>query len=353
MAARNTARGACLAGALFWAGTRAWAGHPIKYPAPEFPLDKAWINAKPFTLSQLRYRRVLVVAFLNTANANSLRALKVLSRWFDRYALEGLLVIGVHTPDYAFQKDPAVVKGTIKRLGVEFPVVLDNDRQLWKAYANEGWPAFYLIDHKGRVIYDALGEGGYAAFEEEIRDAIEAAGYPLPSGPLAAEDPPAKECGAATPDRSLGTRGPKSISLDEAEVPESLLLVTSREGEVSHRGQWTKDLDALRLAQKNPDHSASLRILYRGAQALAVLGPGRGETRFFVRQNNLWLHSGNAGRDVRLDEDGRSFVAADSPRLYHLTQNPNDAMQELTLIPTKPDATIHAFSFSEQCLQLR
>ncbi|MDE2238052.1 MAG: thioredoxin, partial [Elusimicrobia bacterium] len=135
--------------------------NPLQPPAPEFPDGDAWINAKPLTIARLKKHRVTLLAFLDTANLNSLRALKVLNLWQQTYATSGVMIIGALTPIYSFQRDPIVLRADAKRLGIDFPLIIDNDRRLWKAYANEGWPAFYLIDRKGRIVYSLLGEQRY------------------------------------------------------------------------------------------------------------------------------------------------------------------------------------------------
>ncbi|MDD5656508.1 MAG: redoxin domain-containing protein [Elusimicrobia bacterium] len=344
---RRPAAAAALAALL---GAPARAARPLTPQAPEFPPQTTWINAKPLTLARLRGRRVVLAAFLNSANINSIRALRALSAWHERYQFEGLLVLGVHTPEYDWQKDPLSVRAAVKRLGVRFPVMLDNDRTCWKGFNNEGWPAFYLIDRKGRVIFDRLGEGGYAEFESEIRTALADLGYRPPAAE-AVKDPPAAECGEMTATVGLGLRRDRTINLEQA--PPSRLLLSVRDGETATAGAWDGEPYSLRLARDNPDSSAFLRLIYRGAQAFAVLAPPPGKAAFYVRQDDMWLHPGNGGGDVRFDDDGRSFVSADGPRLYQLVRNSSDAMHELVLIPKRKGSAVYEFSFADRCLKNR
>ena len=330
--------------------TPAFAARPITPPAPEFPASGAWINAKPLTLKDLRNRRVVLVAFINTTNINSLRSLAILKEWHERYALEGLSIIGVHTPDFDFQKDPLFVKAALKRFGVPFPVVVDSSRSIWRNYSNEGWPAFYLVDHKGRLVFDHLGEGGYREFEGEIRLALEDAGYEPPEVAALAADPKSRDCGDMTAEVSVGLRRGKVRDLSKSPRERISYILAVRDGEATTTGSWNAEPDALRLKGDNADHSSAMQLIYRGSQGFAVLAPQKGSAVFYVRQDDLWLHSGNAGSDIRFDDDGRSFIEADGARLYHLTQNPNDSMHELSLIPLKPGAAVYGFSFSDRCL---
>lgn len=324
---------------------------PLTPPAPEFPSEAAWINAKPLSLERLRRRRAVVVAFLNTSNLNSIRALPVLKAWDEVYALDGVMIIGVFTPDYAFQEDAAAARASLKRFGVKFPVVFDRERKIWGAYRNEGWPAFYLLDHKGLIVFDQLGEGHYEAFEKELRAAAaRVPGYGTPPAGPSAKDPPSRDCGEASRAVDLGSRSGKEVKASRPELSDISFLVASRDGEISSAGKWISEPDALRLARKNPDQSAFLNAIYRGAQAFAVLAPGQGPATFLVRQDGLWLHPGNAGKDVELDDDGRSFVTVSAPRLYGLVGNRDDSVHALTMVPLQAGAAVHGLSFSDRCL---
>lgn len=332
----------------------AFAARPITPPAPEFPENAAWINSKPFSLKQLRKRRVILAVFLDTDNLNSLRALEALKTWQSRYEQNGLLVIAVHTPELPFQRDPSRVRDRFKKLGVDFPVVLDDKKTLWKAYGNEGWPAFYLVDAKGRIVLDRLGEGGYPEMEGEIQAELAKAGFePAPAQKKFA-DRRMDDCGEVTPEASVGLRRGSPINLDKNQArPNSYLLLAVRQGEIGYSGSWDAEPDALRLAQANDRQSAHIQVLYRGAQAFSLLGPPLGGSRYYVRQDNLWLHLGNAGEDVRFDDDGRSFIEAPEPRLYHLARNASDSMHALELIPMRQGAAVYGFSFTDRCLTLR
>lgn len=347
----RAARLALLLAALCGAAS---AERPVTPPAPEFPPDAAWLNAKPLSLERLRGRKVVVVAFLNLASINSVRAMPALRGWYDKYWAHDLMVIGVFTPDLELQRDPRWAKAQMQRFRADFPVIIDKDRRVWKAYANEGWPALYLLDAKGRIVFDRLGEGGYKEFEEELRRELLAfqREKDLPP-PLSLADAPAQDCGSATGEVTLGVRkgASRPLSLDKDFTIRTVMIVGARQGEVAVRGRWDEEADGLRLEQKNADQGALLRVVYQGAQALGFLAPAAGTTtRFFVKQDDLWLHEGNAGADVRFDEDGRSFVPVDSPRLYDLARDPSVSAHELYLFPDKRGASVRGFSFADACV---
>ena len=146
------------------------ASNPLEPPAPEIPSADVWINAKGLSLARLKGRRVVVLGFVDFANLNSLRALKILAKWHETYAQSGVMVIAVHTPIYGWQRDPTILRAQVKKLGLDFPVVLDNDRRVMTEYANEGWPGFYVINPKGRIAFSLIGEQRYTELEGEIRN---------------------------------------------------------------------------------------------------------------------------------------------------------------------------------------
>jgi hypothetical protein len=330
------------------------AERPLNPPAPDFPPASAWLNATQLSLARLKGRKVVVVAFINPTSINSVRVLPALTAWFDRYALSQVMIIGVLTPDLNFHKEAVWAKGLLKRYGVEYPVILDSDRRVWKSYANDGWPALYLIDKRGRIVFDRLGEGGYQEFEQELRAALsELIGQDALPKPTEIADPATKDCGAVTAEIALGARpGVKpALSLDGDISLRRSMIVEARDAEIAHHGKWDTLPDGLRLASENKTQSAFVRVVYHAAQALAVLAPAEtGKTRFFVKQDDLWLHEGNKGRDIQFDDDGRSYVVVDSPRLYDLTRESVFTPHELLLIPERKSASIHGFSFSDNCV---
>ncbi len=341
-----------LALALGAAGPAA-AFRPLTPPAPEFPKGAAWLNARGLSLARMRKRKAVVVAFLDPADFHSLRLLPVLESWFHRYALSQLMVVAVLTPDLEIQKDPLWTRTQVERLGIDFPVVLDSDRALWDAYQTRGWPDLFLVDRRGRLVYDHLGEGSYAVFESQIREAlgelVDAEDLPPAVNP---KEPPSRDCGPVSADIAMGGRAksaPKDLDRDFA--LRRLLLTSARAGELATRGKWTLEPDGLSLAQDNARQGAYVRAVYLGAQAMAVLSPPPGgSSRFFVKLDDQWLYDGIQGRDVRFDDDGRSFVTVKSERLYDLVRWADKRPHELAVIPERRGSGVRGFSFADACL---
>ncbi|NNN06773.1 MAG: redoxin family protein [Elusimicrobia bacterium] len=329
------------------------AVRPLTPPAPGFPADSAWLNSSPLPLSLLRGRKAVVVAFLNPTGLDSIRELSVLKAWFDRYALSQLMVVGVVTPAADFQRDVLWLRAELKRQGVEFPVVVDGDRKLWAAYGAQGWPALFLIDRKGRIVYDQLGEGGYADFERELRAALgEFIGASSLPPAVDIPEPRSRDCGQASADAVLGASSARpALELPDGAPRLDSFIPDSRLGEIALRGRWKTTPDGLRLERKNDFRDSFVRVVYRASQVLAVLAPPSGQSaRMFVKRDDQWLHEGDAGRDVRFDEDGRSYVDVSSPRLYDLVRDDGAKMRELLVLPDRRGAAIDGFQFADACL---
>jgi thiol-disulfide isomerase/thioredoxin len=137
-------------------------------PAPEFKGISTWLNSAPLTMAGLK-GKVVLVDFWTYTCINCIRTLPYVTKWYDTYKDKGLVVVGVHTPEYAFERKTDNVKDAITRFKINYPVAQDNRYDTWSAYNNRYWPAVYLIDKQGRIVYTHFGEGDYAQTEAQIR----------------------------------------------------------------------------------------------------------------------------------------------------------------------------------------
>lgn len=155
-----------------WARTAAQASTasalPDFGPAPEFTGIERWLNSEPLTMTQLR-GRVVLLDFWTFACINCIRTLPHVNRWAQQYTPLGLTVVGVHTPEFPFERSTSKVEAAMLRYGVKHAVAQDNRYSTWKAYSNQYWPATYLVDVQGRIRYKHFGEGEYERTESVIR----------------------------------------------------------------------------------------------------------------------------------------------------------------------------------------
>jgi thiol-disulfide isomerase/thioredoxin len=135
--------------------------------APDFKTGDNWLNSQPLTLSDLK-GKVILVDFWTYSCINCIRTLPYVTKWYDTYKNKGLVVIGVHTPEFQFEKDANNVKNAISQFGIHYPVVQDNDYAIWNSYNNQYWPAEYIINQKGEIVEEHFGEGNYDKTEQII-----------------------------------------------------------------------------------------------------------------------------------------------------------------------------------------
>jgi thiol-disulfide isomerase/thioredoxin len=135
--------------------------------APSLPATQ-WLNSTPLALNDLR-EKVVLIDFWEYTCINCIRTFPWLRRWNKLYKPDGLVVIGVHTPEFAFARDPRNVVDAVSRFGFTFPIAIDSNYAIWNAFHNDAWPADYLIDRQGNIAYVHFGEGDYGTFEQEIR----------------------------------------------------------------------------------------------------------------------------------------------------------------------------------------
>ncbi|HWK44637.1 MAG TPA: thioredoxin family protein [Stellaceae bacterium] len=137
-------------------------------PAADFTGIEQWLNSEPLTMASLR-GKVVLVDFWTYTCVNCLNTLPYVTKWYERYKDAGLVVVGVHTPEFPFERQTSNVRTAIQRLGIAYPVAQDNRYATWQAYGNQYWPAAYLIDQNGRIVLKHFGEGAYAEMEAAIQ----------------------------------------------------------------------------------------------------------------------------------------------------------------------------------------
>ena len=178
-----------------------------KVRAPE--IGRVWLNSTPLSFRQLRGRAVLV-DFWDYTCVNCIRTLPYVQAWHERYHDKGLTVIGVHTPEFSFAQYESNVERGIHEFGLTYPIVIDSDREIWKAFANRYWPTKYLLDQDGYLRYGHFGEGGYGECEQVIQELLReinpAVNLPALMEPLREEDHVGAVCYRATGELYLGHR---------------------------------------------------------------------------------------------------------------------------------------------------
>lgn len=163
---KKIALGALISASLIQGAAQA---APATAPAaPEFTGIEKWLNSEPLTMESLR-GKVVLVDFWTYTCINCIRTLPYVTSWYQKYKDQGLVVVGVHTPEFPFERSTPNVEKALQRFGITYPVAQDNRYATWTAYRNQYWPAAYLIDKQGKVVYSHFGEGRYKETEAEIQ----------------------------------------------------------------------------------------------------------------------------------------------------------------------------------------
>ena len=315
-----------------------------------FPsLDGAslWLNSAPLTPSALR-GKVVVIDFWTYSCINCLRSLPYVKAWYEKYKDHGLVVIGVHAPEFAFEKNEANVRRAVKDLGITYPVALDNNYAIWQAFNNQYWPAHYFIDAMGRIRGHHFGEGDYAESEQTILQLLIEAGQmdlpalgsePLPGNGVEAA---ADQAHVQSPETYVGYAraahfaSPGGVAPDQAK---SYTLPTKLElNQWALEGTWTIAKDQAVLGSSAG--GVSFRFLARDVHL--VLGPvadGK-PVRFRVQLDGM-APGPNHGVDVSADGTG----SVTEERLYQLIRQ-SQQVEEHTVTITFLDGGVHAYSFT-------
>jgi cytochrome c biogenesis protein CcdA/thiol-disulfide isomerase/thioredoxin len=287
-------------------------------PAPDFAGIDGWLNGPALSMHGLR-GKVVLIDFWTYSCINCLRTLPHVEAWDRMYRKDGLVIVGVHTPEFAFEHVPSNVRSAVKRLGVRYPVALDNEYGTWTAYGNQYWPAKYLIDRNGHVRYAHFGEGSYHVTEENIRTLL----GEKPAAPVSGRLRDLTPSGPLTPESYLGyqriDRFTGSKLYPDKEATYAFPAALGKD-DFAYAGRWTVHAQRI-VAGKD----ARLKLRYYARKVYLVLG-GTGTVQVLVDGN----------------PHGVAHVRSD--RLYTLVDRSeiDDAVLELRF---SPGVSAYAFTF--------
>ena len=305
----------------------------------------AWLNSTPLDTRSLR-GRVVLVDFWTYSCINSLRQLPYLKSWSAKYKDAGLIVIGVHAPEFAFEKERQNVEGAVRALNVNFPVAIDSTHGIWKAFNNEYWPADYFIDARGRIRYHHFGEGDYEQSERVIQAllkengatglserTVDTLGQGLEAAPSAEVQSPETYVGYSRAERFVS---PERLARDSRKTYSSPVRLSLNQWSLA--GTWSVGTENAVL-QVSP---GSIVFRFHSRDLHMVLGPTRNgrPVRFRVKLEGDAPET-HHGIDSRPDGTGE----ISEPRLYQLirqTGRIEDRLFEIEFL----DPGVQVFSFT-------
>ena len=304
-----------------------------------------WLNSPPLTRESLK-GKVVVIDFWTYSCINCLRSIPYIGAWAQKYKDHGLVVIGVHTPEFAFERNIENVRTAIAKLKIAYPVAIDNDYKIWRAFDNEYWPAHYFIDAQGRMRFHHFGEGNYDESERAIQQLLTEAGNTnVPQGIVNVE--------------ASGAEAAASNGNDES--PETYIGYNRADNFVSPGGLVEDESHAYAAADLKPNQwSLSGDWLVNGESATLNSPDGKIAYRFHARDLHLVLGPSADGKPIQFrvtvdgrapeedhgadtDADGHGVV--DGQRLYQLIRQ-NGAIRDRTFEIEFLDPGVHAYAFT-------
>ncbi|MGE4313783.1 MAG: thioredoxin family protein [Pseudobdellovibrionaceae bacterium] len=281
------------------------------YAAPDFQGIEEWINSDPLTLQKLK-GKVVLVDFWTFSCINCLRTLPYLTKWYDTYKDDGFVIVGVHAPEFGFEKKRENLEKSLDKNGITYPIAQDNNFATWKAYKNKYWPAHYLIDKNGKVVYAHFGEGKYDITENNIRYLLDLKGdvqQPENATPYSSNQ---------TPETYLGTKR----AAREVQTGENIPL--------NHwflKGDWERKPEY--IESKNENGTYSIKIHFSAKKVFLVMESADGKPKIVT---------------IR-EKDKKSMIEVDASRLYTVFEADKMTDGEIAIAPHEKGVRLYAFTF--------
>lgn len=306
--------------------------NPPNVKAPEIIPGGSWFNSEPLTLEKLR-GKVVVIDFWTYSCINCQRTFPYLRRWHETYSDKGLVIIGVHSPEFEFEKNEKNVAQAIKDFNLTYPIVQDNDFSTWRAYRNRYWPAKYFIDKEGYIRYSHFGEGAYDESEKIIQELLLEAGAKDVSSEI---DNPTYQINAKTPELYLGYGRIDHFASPEELQKNALGIYTSPENlghnELAYEGAWI-----VMKEYANPQKGAKLYLNFDAQEVFLVMRTkgSPANVRVYVDEKAQYFGEDNSEGIVTVTKD----------TLYKLIRLPSPGTHNLRLEFEDDTIELYAFTF--------
>ena len=337
---------------------------PGRIPAPPIEWLSGWINSEALAPDDYA-GKVVLLDFWTYTCVNCIRTLPYLKEWHEKYAEEGLLILGVHTPEFDFEREHENVAAAVSELGIEYPVAQDNIQALWTIYRVQAWPTKYIIDGEGSVRFYHRGEGRYAETETVIRYLLEEMGRDVSDIEPNSSPDPVRLAGTRATDfenlltREMYTGTRRNIQFGGAYALNEEYYGTDAGAAAEYtdprerknhffflHGGWRSEKESLDFEGASGEFKEYIGFRFYANEVNAVMGyPDGGPYRFRVEMDGAAVPRESAGADLRYDDDGNSFVEVDRARMYRLVRQTEVSSRELRLMPEDDRFSVYAFTF--------
>jgi len=318
--------------------------------AKEITTPDGFINTdgRPITINEFIGKKVILIDFWTYSCINCQRTLPYLNDWYDRYRDEGLEIIGIHTPEFDFEKDYDNVAAAVEKFGIKFPVVLDNDFSTWRAYDNHYWPHKYLIDIDGYIVYDHIGEGSYDETEKAIQTALAerlqvlGKSGQIPTDLTTVNSQPS--AGTRSPETYFGSQRNQTLANGEPGLTgtQSDLLLPDilNPDQLYLGGSWQFDPEYA----TNQAAGDQIGYYFTARDVFLVASAGTPIT-VDVSIDDQPVPEDLAGADIVRLSDGRTIVTIQAAGLYRLIQGDQPTSHKITLTIEQPGLRAFTFTF--------
>jgi thiol-disulfide isomerase/thioredoxin len=314
---------------------------PVGPPPPGLADAKGWLNSAPLASTDLQ-GKVVVYDFWTYSCVNCVRSLPYLRSWYDRYRQDGLVVVGIHSPEFDFEKNHTNVANAVKSLKVDYPVALDDDMAIWNQFGTQYWPETWVADRQGRLRYQHIGEGDTTTTEDVLRRLL---GVPTsaPRARLVAGENlghPPTQTDAVTPETYLGLdHGMIGVQPGLVTYPEPQGLTTNDARVV---GPWVGSGQQVQAAAPG----AAIVLAYRAREVNLVMASAAGQpVDVTVELDGKPLPAGDRTAQTMVDGQGQTFVQVSGSGLYRLVLGPSIEQHTLRLTARAPGVQAFAFTF--------
>ncbi len=313
--------------------------------APELVGIANYLNITPEELSKEMKDKVILYDIWTYSCINCIRTLPYVTAWYDKYSDQGLLIIGVHSPEFEFEKDPKNVQMAIDKYGIEYPVVLDNNMETWKAFENRYWPRKYIADHEGYIRYDHIGEGGYQETEKVIQKLLEeraaSTGLQISSTSSLVDIEEFQHSSFRTPELYFGykfAQNRNQLGSDEGFQPGKVVTYSEPDKIDLHNfypiGKWDNNEENMQLVSD----TGSIKLQY-SAKEVNLVTENNAILKIFLDGNPLTEN--NVGIDIT---SGNKLITSEA-KLYNIISSENSGSHILEIEIQGKGFQVFAFTF--------
>jgi len=313
--------------------------------APDLVGITHYFNTTPEELKKQIKGKVVLYDIWTYSCINCVRTLPYITAWDDRYEDQGLLIVGIHSPEFEFEKNPENVKMAIGKYGIDYPVVMDNDMETWKAFENRYWPRKYIADHEGYIRYDHIGEGRYQETEKMIQQLLEerasSLGIQMIPNTSLVEIEEFEHTTFRTPELYFGynfAQNRNQLGSSEGFQPEKIVTYSDPDTIDLHKfylvGDWKNNEDSMKLVSEN----GSIKLLYN-AKEVNVVTDNDAELEIFLDGESL--SSEYAGKDIIFENK----LTVSDAGLYNIINSATSSSHAMEIKVKGKDFQIFTFTF--------